>query len=371
MKKKYLINESLYKFLQAYKLKNRRLDINENRCILNRMYDIGVINDCVDNTYNPFCEITDLTGVRLFIQLTNRCNLKCRHCYADSRNIDECDDYFNYDKSKKIINEAVENGISKIDFTGGEVFIKNFFIDLLEYIEYKPVQYDIFTNFTLIDYKLSVRIKKLHGLNRLITSLDYFDADKHNKFRGSKNAYERTMQTIEYFNDIKERIIINTIVMNDNHNDVVDILEYFRGIGIKVQLDVLSNSGRAKDIDNNINDDVVFIKDLLKYYNNIESYSWKNCINCGIGKVLLFMNYKGEYHVCPSLTSRESRCFYLGRNMRESYNNLKKIILKCNEDKCKFYEQCSYGCRARVFLNTGCINGCDYILRQLMEGDEV
>ena len=51
--------------MQAYKLKNRKLDINKNRCILNRMYDIGVIDDCIDDTYNPFCEITDLTGVLL------------------------------------------------------------------------------------------------------------------------------------------------------------------------------------------------------------------------------------------------------------------------------------------------------------------
>ena len=43
----------------------------------------GIISES-DGSNNPVCVISDMNPCRLFVQLTNRCNLRCKHCFVES-----------------------------------------------------------------------------------------------------------------------------------------------------------------------------------------------------------------------------------------------------------------------------------------------
>ena len=83
---------------------------------------------------------------------------------------------------------------------------------------------------------------------------------------------------------------------------------------------------------------------------------------CGVADTLLFVDYRGAFNVCPSLTRDLSEEYYLGDTIEIAHNNLTKLNLKCNETECKIYAKCSYGCRARALQYTGDVNGKDILM---------
>ncbi len=64
--------------------------------------------------------------------MTQRCNLKCVHCYARSENI-AYDNELSYDQSIKMIDNLAEFGVPVLLFSGGEPLIHP---QLVEYAKY-------------------------------------------------------------------------------------------------------------------------------------------------------------------------------------------------------------------------------------------
>ena len=358
----YEINESLYQLLLAIH-SNKDFQIDDD--LLDYLLDKEILTRHA-NDYNPFCKESEYNRNRLFIQLTNKCNLFCKHCYADSHS-NISDEYFTLHTAKQLIDNAVSLGIYKIDFTGGEVFIKKWFYDLLKYMDSLPVTYSIFTNLTLVGKTMIQQIKHLNGLCSVITSLDYFEKQKHNAFRGAAYAYDNTIQTIEDLNSIGVKVYVNSIVMNDNHDDVKKIIQYFEHKNIEVHLDMIMECGRAeRNIvqTNFIDDNIEFIKSTInkskKFENEYHDYS--NMETCGVADTLLFVDYKGAFNVCPSLTRDLLEDYYLGDTIEMAHRNLAELNLKCNEVECEIHSKCSYGCRARALLYTGDANGRDILM---------
>lgn len=356
------INNSLYEILSNI---HAGLEYEVKKDLLDYLIDKEILTD-QKNDYKPFCNVSEYNRNRLFIQLTNKCNLFCKHCYADSHN-SVSGEYFNFETAKQLIDHAVSLGIYKIDFTGGEVFIKNWFMNLLKYMDSLPITYSIFTNLTLLNDDLIRQAKYLNGLCSIITSLDYFDKQKHNDFRGATYAYENTMRAIESLDKIGIKVYVNSIVMNDNHEDIKKIICHFENKNIEVHLDMIMECGRAeKNIlqQNFIDENIEFIKNTVSQSKKFkqETYDFSNMETCGVADTLLFVDYKGVFNVCPSLTCDLSDEYYIGDTLEEAFNNLSKINLKCKESDCKFYAKCSYGCRARALLHSGDINGKDILL---------
>lgn len=68
--------------------------------------------------YNPFVKKNVVN--RAFVQLTNKCNLRCKHCYASGSILNN--GALDLEGLKQFLKILINNGVSKIDFTGGEIF---------------------------------------------------------------------------------------------------------------------------------------------------------------------------------------------------------------------------------------------------------
>lgn len=175
-------------------------------------------------SYNPFCKVSEYNHCRLFIKLTNKCNLFCKHCMDGSN--PSIFTHFSFKKIKKIIRTTIIAGITKIDFTGGEVFFVDYFMELLEYIDKLPVSYSIFTNLTLLTDDLILKLSNLKGLNCIYTSMEYFEPSKQDEFCGRKGSFEKICENIMKLKNKDINVIINSVVLNDNHNDILKIKDF-------------------------------------------------------------------------------------------------------------------------------------------------
>lgn len=99
----------------------------------------------------------------LDIELTERCNNNCIHCYinqpADDRDVLHKE--MKTDEIKRIIAEAASLGCLTIKFTGGEPLLREDFEDVYTYTRKLGIKVFLFTNATLITRRLADLFAKM------------------------------------------------------------------------------------------------------------------------------------------------------------------------------------------------------------------
>ncbi len=150
-----------------------------------------------------------------------RCNLKCVHCYAQSKDI-EYEDELTTEQGKELIDDLAEFGSPVILFSGGEPTMRKDLPELAEYAKSKGMRAVISTNGTLIDEKMAKVLKKI-GLSYVGISLDGV-RETNDKFRGVPGAFDAAIDGLR--NCMKEDIKVG-LRFTINKKNVMDIPAIF------------------------------------------------------------------------------------------------------------------------------------------------
>lgn len=210
-------NACLYDFnnLKLYNLNNKLAEqirrINEQpistkqidkdlKNILDYFIDCGLLkkSDIHNSHYIQEIKASDVGCIFAWIEITNRCNLKCRHCYNES-DIHQ-NSVMKYDDFKLIVNSLMKLNVSKIQIIGGEPFVeKELLKKMLDYVSGKFEYIEIFTNGTLISDEWFTFLKdnKIH----VALSVYSYDKDQHDNVTGSNGSWEKTNYTIRKLSD--------------------------------------------------------------------------------------------------------------------------------------------------------------------------
>ncbi|MFA4935851.1 MAG: 12,18-didecarboxysiroheme deacetylase [Candidatus Methanoperedens sp.] len=119
-----------------------------------------------------------------------RCNLKCVHCYAQSKDI-EYKNELTTQQGKDLIDDLAQFGAPVILFSGGEPIMRKDLPELALYARSKGMRAVISTNGTLIDKKMAKVLKDI-GLSYVGVSLDGM-RETNDKFRGMKGAFDAAL----------------------------------------------------------------------------------------------------------------------------------------------------------------------------------
>jgi radical SAM protein with 4Fe4S-binding SPASM domain len=157
--------------------------------------------------------------VRLWIEITNRCNLKCRFCVnKDIPSALKGDMDFNL--YKKIINEATGSVYDINLFHRGEPLLHPKLIPIISYAKNRGIKTRIHTNATLLNPELSKKII-LSGLDLISFSFDGYTKKTYEKNRTGA-SYEKSLNNIIDFLRIKKELkskkpftIIQVMEFND------------------------------------------------------------------------------------------------------------------------------------------------------------
>ena len=147
-----------------------------------------------------------------WIEITNQCNLRCKHCYNESDA--KCDNEMSIEQFKMVIDILVEKEIKSIQIIGGEPFCnKKFLREELNYAIGKFERIEIFTNGTLVTDEWFEYLSK----NKICVALSVYsyDKDEHDKVTGIKGSWEKTNSTISKLkaHNIKYRVC--NVLMKD------------------------------------------------------------------------------------------------------------------------------------------------------------
>lgn len=127
--------------------------------------------------------------------MTQRCNLKCVHCYAHAVDPSDHKDPISTDKAKKMIDDLAQFGAPVMLFSGGEPLVREDLVDLAKYATGQGMRAVISTNGTLITQRKAKELREV-GLSYVGISIDGAET-VHDKFRGVPGSYKLALKGVE------------------------------------------------------------------------------------------------------------------------------------------------------------------------------
>lgn len=315
--------------------------------------------------------------MRIFLLLTDRCNLHCSMCIRGKQNGNDMDfEFF----SNWVASEDFSN--MELVITGGEPTLHSHFIEFVKKASYNFQKVLIATNGTTNYY-----IDELKGLNNIIFQIS-LDGDEfsHDKIRGF-NSYKKTFETIEKFEANKINYCIASVVGNNNKETIFNLIPVleklkvmkFWRISYEMPFgDANSSNFLSSSEWNNFVDTIlkkVNFKLLIKKIFPFELYDkhlssmtvpiTNRCFNCGSGRNTIYVYPDFSVYPCTCLTD-----FCVGNLRRNSLSHIlndTSIQKFCNYKMDK--DTPCHSCKYFAFCNGGCIGMSYHIMGSLGKGD--
>lgn len=160
-------------------------------------------------------------------ELTSRCNLRCSMCYVHS-NVDDIkvkDGELSAEQWINIAIQAREAGMLYLLLTGGEVFLRDDFLDIYEYLSNIGFNIQIYTNATLITPKIAEFLNK-NPPSKISVTLYGASSETYGKVTGHADGYIKAIKGIELLIDAGINVQLKTTVIKSNKNDYAALSEF-------------------------------------------------------------------------------------------------------------------------------------------------
>ena len=178
----------------------------------------------------------------LWFHSGTNCNLRCPFCLEGSKPGDNRIEFLTLADARRFMDEALELGVKKFSFTGGEPFVNPEFIQILDYaLELRPCL--VLTNATeplmnQISAVLPLRDKP-NSLNFRV-SLDHPDPAKHDESRGRGN-FKKALTTLGHLHQGGFGVSIARLILPGEDSAAVDraYTPYFESAGVPLDLTII------------------------------------------------------------------------------------------------------------------------------------
>ncbi len=327
------------------------------------------------------------------LEMTEACNVKCRHCYNPWR--DEHAGKFNLDKKKidYLIDEFVKNKVFHVILSGGEPLAK---FDELCYALEKLVKNNISTslnsNLMLATPEKMKKLKDI-GLDHVLTSwFSYFPTETDN-ITQYKGSFQKIVEGIKVTVAQGIRVSANTIVTQLNHDTIYKSGKFLNSLGVsqffahRVIPPAYDRGDKEKQFSAKIEVAKQSLDELLRLKNEL-GMKVGTLINyplCLLGDLEKYQDFVGRG--CPT---QQGHRFNLNSNGEshgcvmedKNYGNVYEVGLKKAYAKtkawrndsylfegckgCHYIDVCQSGCRMDAYASTGRMDGKD----PLMPGKE-
>lgn len=166
---------------------------------------------------------------KIVIELTNRCNLKCHHCFSGRHG---GKDDIPTSALENIWRNAQASGFNLLSFTGGDPTIHPDFTHILERTVESGFNYGVNTNG--INFRSIYPVFKDHSRHcKLITfSMDGGSETTHDQLRG-KNSFRRLMQAISICVVEKIPFAINMVIAAHNRHELMSAVQLATNAGAR------------------------------------------------------------------------------------------------------------------------------------------
>lgn len=310
--------------------------------------------------------------LKISMNLTKKCNLRCAQCFSNSGVIKEKE--LTTKNIYKLFDDMNKNGTFYICLGGGEPFTRDDLFDILEYGKKKQLAISIVTNGLLLTKEILEKLNKM-DLDYLWVSFEGLK-ENHEKLRGI-GTFQKTIKALDLINKYyKGRTALRMSINKYNINECEELVK----IGEKYKIDLirftpLLEFGRASG--KNL---VISPKQYIEFLSIVRNIKTKNIkvvypnmphnkiwvgtngFGCHCGKEAIWVDETGT--VSPCIFWGEK--YNIGNIKDEDYMKLWKKSLDISNIEgnktcmdCKNYSLCRGGCRVRSLNAFGNLDDVD------------
>lgn len=173
-------------------------------------------------------------GVHAVWEVTEACNLRCRHCHATSGT--SSPDELTTDEGFKLLEQIARlRGFQMLAYSGGEPLVRPDIDQLLAYTRKLGLVSVIATNGTLIDGARARELAKL-GVKGIAVSFDSTDPAIHNHIRQNPTAFDRALRGIEACRRAGMVIQLNYTAMKENIKTLPEVVRFAHELHADIML---------------------------------------------------------------------------------------------------------------------------------------
>jgi len=187
-----------------------------------------------------------------YLYMTTGCNLFCQHCWITPTFVKgkpSPGEFIDLHDLKNAVEEAKPLGLGNVKFTGGEPLLHPQFREILDYLTGEGMKMIMETNATLINADLAKYMKDNSNLWFISTSLDSHRPEVHDRFRGIKGAFEKTVRGIKHLVNAGYQPQIIMSPYRGNVGDIDDVVKLAVSLGAgSVKFNPVTPNGRGKEM---------------------------------------------------------------------------------------------------------------------------
>ena len=157
---------------------------------LDTMVQAGLAFDGREQPVAVKMPVTRFGGIT--VEITKRCNLRCRHCYLAAG--EQAQEELTFDEIRALISSAARLGAVFVNFSGGEPLLRQDCFPLLEHAAAEGLQCVIGTNGTTVSAEVAQRLAGLPVIVQL--SMDGASSATHDAIRGP-GVFQRTLRGLD------------------------------------------------------------------------------------------------------------------------------------------------------------------------------
>jgi radical SAM protein with 4Fe4S-binding SPASM domain len=165
--------------------------------------------------------------------LTYRCNLACEHCYLDAGGTPQVDTENFADRSElgtedcfRVIDEIAAFAPECLTIlTGGEPLLRRDILEIVRRAAERELWVVVGTNGVRISENVAGRLAEA-GARGLSLSLDALDAERHDRFRNVRGAWQNTVEGAQILNRIGLPFIVQTTAGSHNLGELDAIADF-------------------------------------------------------------------------------------------------------------------------------------------------
>ena len=340
---------------------------------LEKMIDIGILNQ--DMSLNTELIIPKFSGsvlsapVRVYLNLTNRCNLSCKHCVNLSGPKETSE--LSSDIIKSLVEEMSRIGVFELIIGGGEPLLHPDILDIIRLVNSKRISTGITTNGLVVNENMAKKLSKLN-FNYLSVSLDGATRSTHEHIRG-KGSFSGAIMALKNLKKYtSHRISIHFVIMKHNLSELPALFRLAEELKCDIGLDFIRAAGKISDYPELLIDRNDYFSCLDLLFNRLmpdasvkvilpeRYYPWTVDIRlygnfgCGAANTCCGVDSEGYVFPCNFIPAVESLDNLKDKSLQEiwlenkEFNRLRSLQANKICSDCIFLASCRGGCRANV-----------------------
>jgi mycofactocin radical SAM maturase len=330
---------------------------------------------------NQYVEMGLSAPVNVTWEVTYTCNLRCIHCLSDSGPKKKGE--LSTEECFQVIDALAAMKVFQLNIGGGEPFLRNDFLELMDYAHQRGIVTCISTNGTLIDKTVARRLD-----NKLVyiqVSLDGATSASNDAIR-DRGSFDKALQALEFLRQRDIEVSINTVLTRRSFPELDQLKELAALFGAKLRISRFRPSGRGKHSWADLNLDreqlVAFSQWLAEnlavstgdsFFSVATQERRSLGLNmCGACKLTCCLSPMGEIYPCAFLQEAE---FLAGKLPQDSFDDVwqnspvfhsfRQLEIKSCEN-CYRFDLCHGGCPAIAYHtqrklglpDPGCLANC-------------